>query len=420
MRFLETLRTAFRIGDLRRRIFFTLWMFVVFRIGVHVSVPGVDNEAIAELIAEGTLLGLLDLFSGGALKAFSVFAMSITPYINASIIMQLLTVVIPSVEQLAKEGEEGRRKITQYTRYGTVVLGFVQAFGMAYGLRHAIINPGPLSIVLVALALTAGTVFLMWLGEQITERGIGNGISLIIFAGIVSRTPEGLINLWTYLTAGVLNIFNLLFLAIVALAAIGAVVLVQEGQRRVPVQYAKRVKGRRLYGGQTTHIPVRINSAGVIPVIFATSVLAFPATIAQFIAHPWAQAVAAALGFRSLLYISLNVMLIIFFTYFYTAITFNPVNVANDLKKWGGFVPGLRPGRPTADHLQRILYRITLIGAIFLAFVAAVMPVGVAEMTGVSIYFGGTALLILVGVALETMKQIEVHLIMRHYQGFMR
>jgi preprotein translocase subunit SecY len=395
-------------------------MFVVFRIGVHISVPGVDNEVIADLIAEGTLLGLLDLFSGGALKAFSVFAMSITPYINASIIMQLLTVVIPSLEQLAKEGDEGRRKITQYTRYGTVVLGLIQAFGMAYGLRNAIINPGFWSISLVALALTAGTVFLMWLGEQITERGIGNGISLIIFAGIVSRTPEGLVNLWTYLTAGVLNIFNLLFLGIVALAAIGAVVLVQEGQRRVPVQYAKRVKGRRLYGGQTTHIPVRINSAGVIPVIFATSVLAFPATIAQFIPHPWAQAVAAALDFRSILYISLNVILIVFFTYFYTAITFNPVNVANDLKKWGGFVPGLRPGRPTADHLQRILYRITLIGALFLAFVAAVMPVGVAEATGVNIYFGGTALLILVGVALETMKQIEVHLIMRHYQGFMR
>ncbi|HSW10322.1 MAG TPA: preprotein translocase subunit SecY [Bacillota bacterium] len=420
MRFLETLRSAFRIGDLRRRIFFTLWMFVVFRIGVHISVPGVDSEAIAELIAEGTLLGLLDLFSGGALKAFSVFAMSITPYINASIIMQLLTVVIPSLEQLAKEGDEGRRKITQYTRYGTVVLALIQAFGMSYGLRHAIINPGFLSISLVALALTAGTVFLMWLGEQITERGIGNGISLIIFAGIVSRTPEGLVNLWTYLTAGVLNIFNLSLLAIVALAAIGAVVLVQEGQRRVPVQYAKRVKGRRLYGGQTTHIPIRINSAGVIPVIFATSVLAFPATIAQFIPHPWAQAVAAALDFRSVLYISLNVILIVFFTYFYTAITFNPVNVANDLKKWGGFVPGLRPGRPTADHLQRVLYRITVIGAIFLAFVAAVMPVGVAEVTGVNIYFGGTALLILVGVALETMKQIEVHLIMRHYQGFMR
>ncbi|MDQ7793432.1 MAG: preprotein translocase subunit SecY [bacterium] len=420
MRFLEALRSAFRIGDLRRRIFFTLWMFVVFRIGVYVPVPGVDSRAIADLVAEGTLFGLLDLFSGGALSAFSVFAMSITPYINASIIMQLLTVVIPRLEQLAKEGEEGRKKITQYTRYATVGLAMVQAFGMSVGLRHAVVNPTFFGLSLIALTLTAGTVFLMWLGEQITEKGIGNGISLIIFAGIVSRAPQGLATMWAYLTAGVLNIFNVAILISIGLAAIAAVILVQEGQRRVPVQYAKRVKGRRMYGGQTTHIPVRINSAGVIPVIFSTSVLAFPATIAQFIPHPWAQAVAGALGFRSALYVTLNVMLIVFFTYFYTAITFNPQNVANDLKKWGGFIPGLRPGRPTAEHLDRILYRITLIGAIFLAFVAAVMPTMVARISGVNIYFGGTALIIAVGVALETMKQIEVHLIMRHYQGFMR
>jgi len=420
VRFLDSLRSAFRIGDLRRRIFFTLWMFAIFRIGAHVPVPGVDSAVIAELFAEGTLFGLLDLFSGGALKAFSVFAMSITPYINASIIMQLLTVVIPRLEQLAKEGEEGRKKITQYTRFATVGLALVQAYGMAFGLRHAIISPTFFGLSLVALTLTTGTIFLMWLGEQITEKGIGNGISLIIFAGIVSRAPQGLVDLYRYLTAGVINVFNVLVLALIGLGAVAAVVLVQEGQRRVPVQYAKRVKGRRVYGGQTTHIPVRINSAGVIPVIFSTSVLAFPATIAQFIPHPWAQAVAHALRFRGALYVSLNFLLIIFFTYFYTAITFNPQNVANDLKKWGGFIPGLRPGRPTADHLERILNRITLIGALFLALVAAVMPIAVAELSGVNIYFGGTALLIVVGVALETMKQIEVHLIMRHYQGFMR
>ena len=409
-----------RISDLRKRIMFTLWMFLVFRIGTHIPVPGIDTDQIARLFESGTLFGLLDLFSGGAFKAFSVFAMSITPYINSSIIMQLLQVVVPRFEQLAREGAEGRKKLMQYTRYGTVILGFVQAFGISYGLQAAVINPGFWNITLIALTLTAGTAFLMWLGEMITERGIGNGISLIIFAGIVSRLPQGLASIWTYLTAGTINILNVALLSAVGLVIIAAVVWVQEGQRRIPVQYAKRVKGRRYYGGQSTHLPIRVNTAGVIPVIFSTSLLAFPVTIAQFIDHPVAQKIAGWFDFSGGLYMASNALLILVFTYFYTAIQFNPNNVANDLKKWGGFIPGIRPGRPTAEHINKVLMRITLIGAIFLAVIAAILPSAVQRFTGVAVFFGGTALIIVVGVALETMKQIETHLVMRHYQGFLK
>lgn len=417
---LQTLRSALRISDLRRRILFTLWMFLVFRIGTHIPVPGIDSSKIEQLFQTGSLFGLLDLFSGGAFKAFSVFAMSITPYINSSIIVQLLTVVIPAFERMQKEGVEGRKKLTQYTRYGTVILALIQAYGMSYGLRTAVINPTFWSISLIALSLTAGTAFLMWLGEMITERGIGNGISLIIFAGIVSRLPRGVAAVWTYLTAGSINVLNVIILTVVGLVIIAGVIWVQEGQRRISVQYAKRVVGRRYYGGQATHLPVRVNTAGVIPVIFSTSLLAFPVTIAQFIQHPWAQKLADVFQFRGPVYITLNALLILFFTYFYTSITFNPMNVANDLKKWGGFIPGIRPGRPTADYLNRILLRVTLVGAIFLAFIAAILPSAAQSATGVPVYFGGTALLIVVGVALETMKQIEVHLVMRHYQGFLK
>ncbi|HCW51493.1 MAG TPA: preprotein translocase subunit SecY [Clostridiales bacterium] len=418
---LQTLRSAMRISDLRRRIIFTLWMFLVFRVGTHIPVPGIDTTRIEQLFQGGSLLGLLDLFSGGAFKAFSVFAMSITPYINASIIMQLLTVVIPHFERLQKEGVEGRKKLTQYTRYGTVILALIQAYGMSYAMRTAVISPTFGSITLIALSLTAGTAFLMWLGEMITERGIGNGISLIIFAGIVSRLPSGLGSLWAYLTAGTINILNVALLAVVALVVIAAVVWMQEGQRRIPVQYAKRVKGRRYYGGQTTHLPIRVNTAGVIPVIFSTSLLAFPVTIAQFIDHPVAQRIAGLFDFSGWLYVATNAVLIILFTYFYTAIQFNPMNVANDLKKWGGFIPGIRPGRPTAEYINKVLNRVTLAGALFLAFIAAVLPTLVQNLTGIgAVYFGGTALLIVVGVALETMKQIETHLVMRHYQGFLK
>jgi preprotein translocase subunit SecY len=418
---LQTLRSAMRVSDLRRRVLFTLWMFLVFRVGTHIPVPGIDSTKIEQLFQSGSLLGLLDIFSGGAFKAFSVFAMSITPYINSSIIVSLLTVVIPAWERLQKEGVDGRKKLTQYTRYGTVLLALIQAFGMSWGLKSAIISPTVWSVSLIALTLTAGTAFLMWMGELITERGIGNGISLIIFAGIVSRLPKGAASIWTYLSAGSINILNVAILAILGLVVIAAVIWMQEGQRRVPVQYAKRVKGRKYYGGQSTHMPIRVNTAGVIPVIFSTSLLAIPVTLAQFVKAPWAQSVGEIFSYSGPLYIALNALFIVFFTYFYTAIQFNPMNVANDLKKWGGFVPGIRPGRPTAEYFNKVLVRVTLLGAIFLAFIAAVLPWVVQRVTGVgSVYFGGTALLIVVSVALETMKQIEVHLVMRHYQGFLK
>ena len=410
-----------RVSDLRKRVLFTLWMFLIFRVGTHIPVPGIDSTKIEQLFQSGSLLGLLDIFSGGAFKAFSVFAMSITPYINSSIIVSLLTVVIPAWERLQKEGVDGRKKLTQYTRYGTVLLAVIQAFGMSWGLQSAIISPTIWSVSLIALTLTAGTAFLMWMGELITEKGIGNGISLIIFAGIVSRLPKGAASIWTYLSAGSINILNVAILAVLALVVIAAVIWMQEGQRRVPVQYAKRVKGRKYYGGQSTHMPIRVNTAGVIPVIFSTSLLAIPMTLAQFVKAPWAQTVGNLFGYSGPLYIVANALLIVFFTFFYTAIQFNPVNVANDLKKWGGFVPGIRPGRPTAEYFQKVLVRVTLLGAIFLAFIAAVLPWVVQRVTGVgSVYFGGTALLIVVSVALETMKQIEVHLVMRHYQGFLK
>ena len=418
---LQTLRSAMRVSDLRKRVLFTLWMFLIFRVGTHIPVPGIDSTKIEQLFQSGSLLGLLDIFSGGAFKAFSVFAMSITPYINSSIIVSLLTVVIPAWERLQKEGVDGRKKLTQYTRYGTVLLAVIQAFGMSWGLQSAIISPTIWSVSLIALTLTAGTAFLMWMGELITEKGIGNGISLIIFAGIVSRLPKGAASIWTYLSAGSINILNVAILAILALVVIAAVIWMQEGQRRVPVQYAKRVKGRKYYGGQSTHMPIRVNTAGVIPVIFSTSLLAIPMTLAQFVKAPWAQTIGEVFGYSGALYIAVNALLIVFFTFFYTAIQFNPVNVANDLKKWGGFVPGIRPGRPTAEYFQKVLVRVTLLGAIFLAFIAAVLPWVVQRVTGVgSVYFGGTALLIVVSVALETMKQIEVHLVMRHYQGFLK
>jgi len=405
VKLLETLRRAFKIPDLRRRILFTLYMFAVFRVGAFVPVPGVDIDAIRELVSQpGTLFGFLDIFAGGALSRFSIFAMSITPYINASIIMQLLTMVIPQFEEWQKEGEEGRRKLTRYTRYGTVVLGLIQAIGTTFFMRNlgALQSVDALSIAVIAITLTAGTAFLMWLGEQITEYGIGNGISLLIFAGIVSRLPQGTINTVQMLLAGVITWYNLMLMAILGLAVIALIVYIQEGQRRVPVRYAKRVVGRKMYGGQSTHIPMRINSAGVIPVIFASSVLAFPPTIAQFIDHPIAQSIAEALDMGTPLYTILYALFIIFFTFFYTAVQFNPVDVADNIKKYGGFVPGMRAG------------------AIFLAAVA-VMPTFFGRLVDIpSLYFGGTALLIVIGVALETMKQIEAHLSMRHYEGFMR
>ena len=417
---LSALSNILKITELRQKVVFTLAMFLVFRAGTHIPVPGVDVSIIEQMFTSGNLFGLLDLFSGGALSKFSVFAMSITPYINASIIMQLLTVVVPKFEQWAKEGDEGRKKITQVTRYGTVLLGFVQAIGMAFGLKAAIINPSIGSMLLIALTLTAGTTFLMWLGEQITEKGIGNGISLIIFAGIVSRVPDGIYVIYQYLTAGTINLFNLLLFFIIGLGMIVLVISISQGQRKIPVQYAKRVVGRKTYGGHSTHIPLKVNQAGVIPIIFASSVLMFPVTIAQFIDIPWVKTVADWFAWGTPLQTFLYAMLIIFFTYFYTAVTLNISDMAENMKKYGGFIPGLRPGKPTADYLDKVMTRITLAGSVFLAFIA-ILPNFIAAMTNIpGVYFGGTALLIVVGVALDTMKQIEALVLMRHYQGFMK
>lgn len=416
----QVLRNAWKIEDLRKRIIFTVLMLIVFRIGSHVPVPGINTAVIKDIIEKGALFGFFDVVSGGAFKNFTIFAMSITPYINASIIMQLLTIVIPKLEQLAKEGEAGRKIIAQYVRYATVVLAFIQAIGMSIGFRTAVINPGFVSYATIAITLTAGTAFLMWLGEQITDKGIGNGISLLIFAGIVSRLPGGAFKLYQLVRIGTTSILAVLLFAVVAVLVIAGVIAIQQGQRRIPVQYAKRVVGRKMYGGQSTHIPLRVNMAGVIPVIFAMSILLFPSTIAGFFpGNKIATSIAQFLRPGGAVYAALYAVLIVFFTYFYTAVTFNPYDVANNMKKYGGFIPGIRPGKPTADYLNRVLSRITLAGALFLAFIA-VMPYALRGFTTLNVYFGGTALLIVVGVALETMKQIEAQMLMRHYEGFMK
>lgn len=424
---LETLIKAWQLPDLRRKIMFTVWMFVIFRLGAHIPVPGVNPEGIAALLQQGTLFGFFDIISGGAFKNLSVFAMGITPYINSSIIMQLLTVVIPYLEKLAKEGEEGRKKIVAYTRYGTVILGVIQAIGMAIFLGRstaggipAMVHPSLWNYAVIVVSLSAGTIFLMWMGEMITERGIGNGISLLIFAGIVSRLPSMGYQLVQYVRTGEASIVAFIFFVVMAVVVIGGIVAMNEGQRRIPVQYAKKVVGRRVYGGQSTHIPMRVNQAGVIPVIFAISILLFPSTISAWFPHnAFMAAVTKVFRPGSAFYLSLYALLIIFFTYFYTAVTFNPRDVADNIKKYGGFIPGLRPGRPTAEYIERVLSRITLAGAVFLAIIA-LLPNFVEVATGMNIAFGGTSLLIVVGVALETMKQLEAQMLMRHYKGFLK
>ena len=417
---LAALANIFRITELRQKVIFTLAMFIVFRAGTHIPVPGVNASVIEQLFRSGNLFGLLDMFSGGALSKFSIFAMSITPYINASIILQLLKVVVPTLEQWSKEGEEGYKKTTKLTRMLTVALAFIQACGMAYGLRMAINNPGIGSILLIALTLTAGTVFLMWIGEQMTARGVGNGISLIIFAGIVSRLPDGLRIIFQYLQAGTVNILNVILFAAIALAMIVFVIMISQGLRKIPVQYAKRVVGKKAYGGHTSYIPLKVNTAGVIPIIFASSVLMFPVTIAQFVDVPWVKTLGKWFEWGSPVQTTLYVLMILFFTYFYTAVSFNIGDLSDNIKKNGGFIPGLRPGKPTTDYLDRVMSRITLAGAIFLSLIA-LMPHAIGWMTRIEgIYFGGTALLIVVGVALDTMKQIESLVLMRHYHGFMK
>ena len=417
---LAALANIFRITELRQKVIFTLAMFIVFRAGTHIPVPGVNASVIEQLFRSGNLFGLLDMFSGGALSKFSIFAMSITPYINASIILQLLKVVVPTLEQWSKEGEEGYKKTTKLTRMLTVALAFIQACGMAYGLRMAINNPGIGSILLIALTLTAVTVFLMWIGEQMTAKGVGNGISLIIFAGIVSRLPDGLKIIFQYLQAGTVNILNVILFAAIALAMIVFVIMISQGVRKIPVQYAKRVVGKKAYGGHTSYIPLKVNTAGVIPIIFASSVLMFPVTIAQFVDVPWVKTLGKWFEWGSPLQTTLYVLMILFFTYFYTAVSFNIGDLSDNIKKNGGFIPGLRPGKPTTDYLDRVMSRITLAGAIFLSLIA-LMPHAIGWMTRIEgIYFGGTALLIVVGVALDTMKQIESLVLMRHYHGFMK
>ena len=425
----EGFGNIFKIPELKKRILYTFALLIVYRIGVHVPTPGIDAVALASFFAraKGTLLGLFDMFSGGALERLSVFALGIMPYISASIILQLLTVVIPHLERLSKEGEQGRKKITQYTRYGTVLLSIIQGFGISVGLEQmtspggapVVLHPGWEFRLMTVITLTAGTAFIMWLGEQITERGIGNGISLIIFAGIVARLPTAIANTFKLLSTGEMGIFLIIIMTVFMIAVVGCIIFVEQGQRRIPVQYAKRVVGRKMYGGQSTHLPLKINTSGVIPPIFASSIMMFPATIGSFIAIAWIQNIVSAITPGSIIYEVLFVGLIFFFCYFYTAITFNPDDVAENMKKHGGYIPGIRPGKRTADYIERVLTRITLGGAIYVSAVC-VLPSILISKFNVPFYFGGTALLIVVGVAIDTVSQIESHMLTRHYEGFLK
>ncbi len=422
-------QNIFKIPELKKRILFTLALLIVYRIGVHVPVPGIDSIALSSFFkqAEGTIFGIFNMFSGGAFERLSVFALGIMHYISASIILQLLTVVIPHLEQLKKEGEQGRKKITQYTRYGTVVLSTIQGFGISVGLESMsapdgspiVLLPGWAFRLMTVITLTAGTAFIMWLGEQITERGVGNGISLIIFAGIVVRLPVASVNTVRLLSTGEMGIFAILILIVLMVAVVGFIIFVEQGQRRIPVQYAKRVVGRRMYGGQSTHLPLKINTSGVIPPIFASSIIMFPATIGSFVKVEWIQSATAAMRPGNAVYELLFVGFIFFFCYFYTAVTFNPVDVADNMKKSGGYIPGIRPGKRTADYIDKVLTRITLGGAIYVSTVC-VLPSILITKFNVPFYFGGTALLIVVGVAIDTVAQMESHMISRHYEGFLK
>ena len=420
----EGIANIAKIPELRKRILFTIMMLGIYRIGVFVPTPGVSAEAVQRIVSQGTIFEIFNLFSGGALQQFSVFALGIMPYISASIILQLLTVAVPTLERLSKEGDAGRKKITQYTRYGTVVLAMIQGFGISYGLmQQGAVLPGtaPWQFYLTTMVtLAAGTSFLMWLGEMITERGIGNGISLIIFAGIVSRIPIGFRDAWsTQDQFG--GFFGFLILVLFIGLIIGVIIYMERAQRRIPVQYAKRVVGRKMYGGQSSHLPLKVNTAGVIPAIFASSIIMFPATIAQFAPGNIMKQVAGMLS-QGWIYTTLYAGLIIFFAFFYTAVTFNPVDVSENMKKYGGFIPGIRPGRSTSDYIDRVLTRITLGGALYVAAVC-ILPQLLIRQFGIpaslAYTFGGTSLLIVVGVAMDTLAQIESHLLSRHYEGFL-
>ncbi len=450
---LDSIRNIFSIPELRKRVIFTLLLLAVYRAGGVIPNPGLSASALAEFwqSQKGSLLGFIDLFSGRNMSRMTIFALGIMPYISSSIILQLLTVVWPYLERLSKEGELGRKKITQYTRYGTIGICLIQAFGIAIFLEAlrtpagaaVVLNPGWGFKLLTVLTLTTGTVFVMWLGEQISERGIGNGISLIIFAGIVVDFPANVGRMVSGLRTGNMDPLKMIFVAVLMVAVVAFIVFVERGQRRIPVSYAKRVVGRKVYGGQSTHLPLRVNTGGVIPIIFAASVISIPATVASLIKTPWAQAISAQFGMGMPLYNLIYVAAIIFFTYFYISIIFNPVDVADNLRKYGGFIPGIRPGKNTSDFIDDVLSRITLAGAIYLAAVAilpeflltgfkvqglpwigawleANLPKFVTQGMGIDFMFGGTSVLIVVGVAMDTMQQIEAQLVMRHYDGFMR
>lgn len=416
----STLKDAWKIPDLRRKISITLMLLFIYRLGSFIPVPFIDTAQLSQLVSDGGIFGLFDIISGGNFGNFTIFAMSITPYINASIIMNLLAFAIPALEKLQKEGEEGRKKLAQYTRFLTIILALVQALGMSLSFGDLLVERSAFNVFVVVLCVTAGTAFLMYLGEQITESGIGNGISLIIFISIVSRIPSGIIQMYQYVTIGTISIISLIVFAVFVVVVVFGVVAIQEGQRRIPVQYAKRVVGRKMYGGQSTHIPMRVNMAGVIPVIFASSLTLFPATIASFFPTSgfanWVSTYFAwGTWFTNIIYI----LLIIAFTYFYTAVTFNPFDIADNIKKQGGYIPGIRPGKPTVEYLSRIMNRLTLFGGVFLA-VVAIIPIIVGNLMGINLQFGGTSLLIVIGVALETVKQIESEMMMRHHQGFLK
>ena len=423
----DTIRNAWKIVDLRKKLIYTFIMLIIFRLGSTIPVPLINPEMLEQMFTgDNTMFGFIDIVSGGAFKNATIFAMSITPYINSSIIMQLLCVAIPALERLQKEGEEGRKKIGQFMRYGTVVLAIIQAVGLYFLLKssNAITNPGWQSAIVIITTFTAGTAFLMWLGEQITEKGVGNGISLIIFAGIVSRIPDMAKTLYASVESGALNWLMVAVILVFALLIIAFVVMMNEAERRLPVQYAKRVVGRKMYGGQSTHIPIKVAGAGVIPIIFAMSIMAFPGTIASFFGKTaqsggfWGAFLWVFSG-QSWIYAVLYFLLIIFFTYFYTAIQFNPIEMSNNMKKNGGFIPGIRPGRPTSDYIAIVLSRVTLAGAFFLAFIA-VIPIFMNLGLHISNFsIGGTSLLIVVGVALETVQNMESQMLMRHYKGFL-